>query len=232
MISLFNRFKETFLSDLNLELSYPGARPNHATVLLGWYVKISKKMKRIIELGCGSAIISIYLASRYVIEVTAIDKNPYLLEIARKNIENNELKGKINVEHVDIYSVSNRFVSGYFDMVVCNPPHFSHSGLVSSKESRNEWRRLDRKLLTEFAKTTKWLLKNRGVFYYIIHPRDLTDWIKAFEDNKLGIHRIKMVHGREGKQAQLVLMKGRGNSTSEIVIEPPLILRKEENNVY
>ncbi|MFO7881627.1 MAG: methyltransferase domain-containing protein [Kosmotogaceae bacterium] len=229
---MFNKFRETFLNDLKLDLTYPEARPNHATVLLGWYIEISKKINKVIELGCGSAVISIYLARNHKIEVTSIDKNPYLLEIAKRNIKNNELKGNVSLKQLDISSVKSEFISGNFDMVVCNPPHFSHSGQISSRESRNEWRRLDKKSLLEFVEATGWLLKNRGVFYFVFHPRDISEWIKAFEDNKMGIHRMKVVHGKSDRQAQLVLIKGRKKSTSEIVIEPPLILRKDENDVH
>ncbi|MGC9384906.1 MAG: tRNA1(Val) (adenine(37)-N6)-methyltransferase, partial [Kosmotogaceae bacterium] len=196
------------------------------------YIEVSKKIKKIIELGCGSAVISLYLAKNNVVEVTSIDKNEQLIKIARKNVMNNDLKGNINVKQLNIGSVKNEFRNGSFDMVICNPPHFAHSGLRSSKESRNEWRRLSKNSLMEFAKATRWLLKNRGVFYFVIHPRDMAEWLRSFDDNKLGIHRMKIVHGKLEKQAQLILIKGRNNSTPEIVVEPPLILRKDESDVH
>jgi tRNA1(Val) A37 N6-methylase TrmN6 len=230
-MNLFNKFRETYLKDLKLDFSYTEAKPNHATVLLGWYVEISKKTKKIIELGCGSGIISLYLAKNNQVEVTSIDKNEQLIEIARRNVMNNNLRGNINVKQLDIGSVRNEFRCGSFDMVICNPPHFAHSGLRSSKETRNEWRRLNKNSLMEFAKATRWLLKNRGVFYFVIHPRDMAEWLRSFDDNKLGIHKMKIVHGKLKRQAQLILIKGRSNSTSEIIIEPPLILRKDESNV-
>lgn len=232
MITLFNNFRDTFLKELNLDLNCPEAKPNHATVLLGWYIGIPKKNNRIIELGCGSGIISLYLARTNKVEVTSIDKNAQLIEIAKRNVKNNRLKGSIDLKQLDIGSVKEEFQSGSFDMVVCNPPHFTHSGLTSIKESRNEWRRLDKNLLIKFVEATRWLLKNRGVFYFVIHPRDMVDWMKAFDDNNLGIHRIKIVHGKLKKQAQLILIKGRNNSSSEIVVESPLILRKDEDNVH
>lgn len=226
VIEVFKEFDDSVFEGLSFDYSSKDARINHATVLLAWYCDLPKGTKKVLELGTGSGAIAIYLAKKYDVEVTAIDVDEELIEIARKNATANNVMNKVEFMWLSSAGAPEKFPAGSFDVVVSNPPHFAHEGVESPFQRRNSSRRLTIEGIKEFARTTGRLLKSRGAFFFILHPRDLTRWLGAFEMNDLGIHRLRFVFGTANKQSQLVLVRGRKNSTSEVVVEPPIILRK------
>ena len=75
----------------------------------------------ILEIGCGTGIISIHLASKGA-QVTAVDLNPKAVEATRFNSMNNGVK--IEVLEGDIFAP----VEGRrFGTIVCNPPYLPPS---------------------------------------------------------------------------------------------------------
>jgi len=226
VIEVFREFDDSVFEGLSFDYSSKDARINHATVLLAWYCVLPKATKRVLELGTGSGAISIYLARKYDVEITAIDVDEELIEIAHKNARVNNVTDKVKFMQLSSAMAVEKFSAGSFDVVVSNPPHFAHEGIESPSQRRNSSRRLTIEGIKEFAQATGRLLKSRGAFFFILHPRDLTRWLSAFEMNNLGVHRLRFVFGTANKQSQLVLVKGRKNSTSEVVVEPPIILRK------
>jgi release factor glutamine methyltransferase len=72
--------------------------------------------ERVLEIGCGSGIVSIQCALSGAI-VTACDINPKAVELARRNAEANDVD--INVVESDVYSN----IDGRFDTIVFNLPY-------------------------------------------------------------------------------------------------------------
>jgi release factor glutamine methyltransferase len=79
----------------------------------------------ILDIGTGSGIISVSLAGHLSrARVTAVDLSGDVLNIARKNAENNSVASRINFREIDIFQ--NQDFSGHlFDIVVSNPPYVS-----------------------------------------------------------------------------------------------------------
>ncbi len=75
-----------------------------------------KPGERLLEMGCGSGLISLH-AAKAGAEVTAVDINPFAVECTRRNASRNNLRVK-TIE-------SNLFerVEGDFDVIVFNPPY-------------------------------------------------------------------------------------------------------------
>ena len=72
--------------------------------------------ERILEIGCGSGIVSMHCASNGAI-VTCVDINPAAVELTRKNFSDNGLKA--DIRQSDLYSD----VNGRFDTIVFNLPY-------------------------------------------------------------------------------------------------------------
>lgn len=224
---MFKEFNENIFADFKFDNTLPGARINHGTVLLAWYVSTVRGVKRIAELGAGSGAVSIKLArENQNKEITAFEIDKNLCEVAKINCVLNKIGDNISIVNLDITEVNERYSSGYFDMIVSNPPHYLHSGLESPNEDRNKARRMNDSEVKRFIKASAYLLKTRGIFFFVLHPRDLLKWTRLMEETGMGIHRMRFVYGKSGSQAQLVLLQGRMASSSELVVEPPIILRK------
>ncbi len=75
-----------------------------------------RKGERILEIGCGSGIVSMHCASNGA-SVTSVDINPDAVELTRRNFSDNGLKADILLS--DLYSS----VSERYDTIVFNLPY-------------------------------------------------------------------------------------------------------------
>jgi release factor glutamine methyltransferase len=99
-------------------------------VLVRFLSNISVKGKLVLELGAGSALISMVLARKGAI-VTASDISNTAIESIRENsIKNNS---NISIIQSDIFK---SFTNTRFDLIIINPPYFSRDPI---KESEFAW---------------------------------------------------------------------------------------------
>ncbi|WP_041083403.1 tRNA1(Val) (adenine(37)-N6)-methyltransferase [Thermotoga profunda] len=217
-------FDEDLLRILKLPDVGKSYRPTHATTLLAWYSKPSKSQRRLIELGCATGAVCAYLALRYKIIVTAIEKDEFLFKSAQKTIEMNNLSN-MTVHNISCSQVRDFFQAESFDMVVANPPH--HLTNIPSPDSlRRTTRTADFQSAIEFIEATSYLLKNKGVFVYILPPTHLSFWVVEFTKRKLQPKKALPVYGSPKGNAQFFLLKGVKNGGIGLIIEPPLFLKR------
>jgi release factor glutamine methyltransferase len=112
----------------------PEVFPPHYTlstkILLQFIKQLDLENKTLLELGCGSGIISLFAASKKAI-VTASDIN----EVALNALEKAKIKNKLSVEIIHSNLFSN-IQNQSFDYVIINPPYYPKKPL-SIKE--NAW---------------------------------------------------------------------------------------------
>lgn len=217
-------FDENLLKILKLPDVGKSYRPTHATTLLAWYSKPSKSQKKLIELGCATGAVCAYLALRYKMSVTAIEKDEFLFKSAQKTIEMNNLSN-MKVHNISCSQVRDFFQAESFDMVVANPPH--HLTNIPSPDSlRRATRTADFQSAIEFIEATSYLLRNKGVFVYILPPTHLSFWVVEFAKRRLQPKRALPVYGISKGNAQFVLLKGVKNGGIGLIIEPPLFLKR------
>ncbi|MDH7448043.1 methyltransferase [Aquimarina sp. 2201CG14-23] len=100
----------------------PGVFPPHLTIstkiLLDYLDTEDLENKKILELGCGSGIISLFAASNGAI-VTASDINKVAIEAIEMASEKNNLK--IKAIYSDLFDQLNNLS---FDYIIINPPYY------------------------------------------------------------------------------------------------------------
>ncbi|UCD13217.1 MAG: methyltransferase [Thermoplasmatales archaeon] len=90
------------------------------------YVKDNQK---ILEVGTGHlAILSIYIAKKKEVYVTAIDINPVYIENAKKNAKKNRVS--INLIHSDLFAK----IDGRFDIIFFNPPYVTREWMLKNNK--------------------------------------------------------------------------------------------------
>ncbi len=101
----------------------PGVFPPHFTIstkiLLDYLNKKDLNQKKILELGCGSGIISLFSASKGAL-VTASDINPIALESLKISSQENRLP--IQIVTSDLFDAIEEHIN--FDIIVINPPYY------------------------------------------------------------------------------------------------------------
>lgn len=112
--------------------------PRYETeILIENILKISEKnnISKILEIGVGTGIISITLASELKdVEILGVDISEYALKLSNKNKEFHNLEN-INFIKSDLY----KNVEGKFDLIVSNPPYIN----------KEDMKKLDKKLSYE-----------------------------------------------------------------------------------
>ena len=91
------------------------------TVLLAHFGDIVKGAA--LDLGTGTAAIPLILSARGATEITAIELNPVMADIAARNVVLNGKESCIVVRRGDYRRIEELFPSGSFSVVYANPPY-------------------------------------------------------------------------------------------------------------
>lgn len=93
-------------------------------VLLGAWAEVNDG-EHALDIGTGSGLIALMVAQRASVTMDAIDINPLAAELASHNFQHSSFSD-IRAHHCDLkdHLPESREV---YDLIVCNPPFFSHS---------------------------------------------------------------------------------------------------------
>lgn len=202
-----------------------GYRSSLDPILLSHFIK-AKEKNRVIDLGTGNGIIAILTALRFPkIRVMGIDIQESLLELARKNVEANNLRERVEIQKLDIREVSKNLKPETFDIAVGNPPYRKQeSGRLNPDREKALARHEIEINLDEYIKAAKFLLKNRGKMTLIYHPSRLTELLNSLEQLNLRASRIQFIHSRSDTEAKMVMIEAVKNGKNETTVLKPIIV--------
>ena len=200
-----------------------GLKITEDAILLSEFMKkyFSRKRKNLkvgksfLEIGAGQGIISLLLSELDIIsKIFAVEIQEEVFAALKKNIEINDLNGKIIPINKNIKNVN-----GEYDFIFSNPPYKKTS---SGKMPENEMERISKYeiLLTleELILEIRRLLKNYGEFFVVVPNSRLNDVFRCIYENRLNILSIKV---NKYKKMDLVVIHGKkgGKANSGIEIE-------------
>lgn len=200
-----------------------GLKITEDAILLSEFMKkyFSRKRKNLkgeksfLEIGAGQGIISLLLSELDIIsKIFAVEIQEEVFAALKKNIEINDLNGKIIPINKNIKNVN-----GEYDFIFSNPPYKKTS---SGKMPENEMERISKYeiLLTleELILEIRRLLKNYGEFFVVVPNSRLNDVFRCIYENRLNILSIKV---NKYKKMDLVVIHGKkgGKVNSGIEIE-------------
>ena len=200
-----------------------GLKITEDAILLSEFMKkyFSRKRKNLkgeksfLEIGAGQGIISLLLSELDIIsKIFAVEIQEEVFAALKKNIEINDLNGKIIPINKDIKNVN-----GEYDFIFSNPPY---KKISSGKMPENEMERISKYeiLLTleELILEIRRLLKNYGEFFVVVPNSRLNDVFRCIYENRLNILSIKV---NKYKKVDLVVVHGKkgGKVNSGIEIE-------------
>ena len=200
-----------------------GLKITEDAILLSEFMKkyFSRKRKNLkgeksfLEIGAGQGIISLLLSELDIIsKIFAVEIQEEVFAALKKNIEINDLNGKIIPINKNIKNVN-----GEYDFIFSNPPYKKTS---SGKMPENEMKRISKYeiLLTleELILEIRRLLKNYGEFFLVVPNSRLNDVFRCIYENRLNILSVKV---NKYKKVDLVVVHGKkgGKVNSGIEIE-------------
>jgi tRNA1Val (adenine37-N6)-methyltransferase len=203
-----------------------GARFTLDSLLLADFCCI-KPRDKILEPGAGTGIVSILLAKKFPgTEITSVESQPPAVKLARRNVSDNDLDGRIALIEQDIKGLKKILAQESFDVIVTNPPYTkAGSGRPSPSASRQIARH------DESADIAAWLdlqyfLKNKGRYNLIFPASRTAEVVSLMRAKHLEPKRARFIHPDKDKPASLVLIEAVKSAAPGLEILPTLYVHE------
>lgn len=184
---------------------------------------------RVLDLCTGNGVVPLLLSTRTNAKIDAIEIQPRLADMAKRSVALNELGDRIRIIEGDLKTF-NPSVDGieHYDAITVNPPYMP---VTTGETKDNEHQAMARHeigcTLEDVISTCARLLQTGGKMSMVHRPSRLTDILSLLRQYRLEPKRIRMVHPRLGKEANMVLVEATRNGKPDLRLMPPLIVYNE-----
>ena len=200
-------------------------------VLLAHFALV-RKNNHGIDLGTGTGVIPLLLSSR-IEQIDAIEINSTMADLAKRNVELNNLTAKIKVTQGDFCHIEEYYRERSMDFVISNPPYRQiNHGEINRLSGVARARHEITAKLDDVVRAASYLLKGRGRFAMVHLPERLGEIMVAFHKYHIEAKRMQLVQPKRDKAPNILLIEGvKDASPGGLKIEPTLIVH-EDNGDY
>lgn len=197
-------------------------------VLLSGFARI-KKGERVLDMGTGTGIIPILLASKTQGEhFTGLEIQEECAEMALRSVQYNGLENKIGITQGDIKEAAGIFGAASFHVVTCNPPYMiGQHGLQNPSDAKAIARHEILCTLEDVISQAARLLVPGGRFFLVHRPFRLAEIIVMLTKYKLEPKRMRLVYPFADKEPNMVLLEAVRGGRPRMTVEKPLIVYRE-----
>ncbi len=221
------------VKDMGLDISQPqkGYRFSVDSLLLADFCRLNPG-HRVLDLGTGCGVIALVLARKFPdTEITAVEIQKELAELAEQNVIQNKMEDRIRIVHGDINSIGDFIKAQSMDHVVSNPPYRPP---VSGRICINSMEALARhEILTDIDRVieaARYALRPGGRFSLVFPAERIAGLMASLVSNRLEPKRMRMVHPDPDRKARMCMIEACRDSGKEVHILPPLFLNFSSAN--
>jgi len=198
-------------------------------VLLAHFASIPISKGRILDLCSGNAVIPLLLSKRTKAQITGVEIQERLYDMAVRNVALNELEDQLEMIHGDLKEMPAVLGNGPFDAITCNPPYFKTPS--KNEQNLNEHLTIARHeimcTLDDVILACRKLVKPGGKVSLVHRPDRLLDIVTSMRAQKIEPKRMRLVYPKPGKEANILLIEGVRNGNPGLKILPPLYSHKQ-----
>lgn len=199
------------------------------SVLLSRFPEIPSR-GLIVDLCSGNGAVGLFASTRTKAPIIEVEIQERLADMAERSIHLNHLEDQVQMIHDDLKNLLNHVPRTGVDLILCNPPYFKVS--ETSKKNVSEYYLLARHEITtnleEICDIARHALKSNGRLAMVHRPDRFLDIIDTMRQYNLAPKRIQFVYPKMGKDANMLLIEGiKDGSTDGLKILPPLFVHKE-----
>ena len=197
-------------------------------VLLSGFARV-KKGEKVLDMGTGTGIIPVLLASKTVGEYfTGLEIQEECAEMAARSVKYNNLEDRVSIRQGDIKEAVSIFGAASFHVVTCNPPYMiGQHGLTNPHMPKAIARHEILCTLEDVVSQASKLLGDRGRFYMVHRPFRLAEIFSKMVAYHIEPKRMRLVYPFVDKEPNMVLIEGLRGGKSRLTVEKPLIVYKE-----
>ncbi len=194
-------------------------------VLLANFATV-KSNDNVIDLGTGSGVIPLLLASRQKrLKVTGLELQAEVADRAQRSVQLNNLTETIKITQGDLKQVEELLPLGQADLVTCNPPYMSTGhGLLNELDSMAIARHEIKCTLEDVIRAGSKLLTFKGRMAVVHKPHRLVDIFYLMRQYKIEPKRLRLVYPRPGRKCNMVLVEGLLGGGVELEVLEPLFI--------
>lgn len=153
--------------DFSIQQALSPLRVGTDALLLGAFVQIPSANASLLDVGTGTGVIALILASRFQkLSVTAIEPNELAFAEAQLNFANSPFRDRLSILNTNIAALH---ATDLFDVIVSNPPYFIDN-LQGKESALNEAKHLSKAVYFGFLEASLNVLKPDG-FLWLILPK-------------------------------------------------------------
>jgi tRNA1Val (adenine37-N6)-methyltransferase len=202
-----------------------GYRFSVDAVLLAGLGKVRAE-DRVVELGTGCGVVLLILAFRGLgRSLLGIEIQPELIFLARRNVEENAMGGRIDLIEADLRSVPQLLPPQSCDVVLCNPPY---RRLSSGRVNPNKQRAIARHELTaslpNVFRAANHLLPEGGRLGIIYPASRLENLLVKAHDAGFCAKELTVVFSHGESPARLVFLQFTKGGGEELHVAPPFFI--------
>ncbi len=213
-----------------------GYRAGMDAVLLAAAAPVrSSRKERVLDVGAGVGVVGLGVARRVArASVTLVERDSSLADLARSNIERNDLSARVRVVVADVSRRLDdlpelRPEAESFDHALANPPFNAEgAGTVSVEALKAAAHVMPGGNLARWARFMAAMTKPGGSAT-VIHRADAVGEILWAFAGRFGGAVVFPLYPREGKSAIRVLVQGIKGSNAPLELRPGLVLHQADN---
>ncbi|MET3700044.1 tRNA1(Val) A37 N6-methylase TrmN6 [Bacillus oleivorans] len=200
-------------------------------VLLARFAYVPIQKGQVLDLCSGNGVIPLLLSGRTRANVTGVEIQERLYNMAVRSILLNGLDDQIQMIHGDLKEMPSILGHAVYDVITCNPPYFQT--LSKEVQNQNYYFALARHEITctleDVISVSAKLVKPGGKVALVHRPARLMDILMLLRHYKLEPKRLRFVYPKEGKEANMILVEGMKDANPDLKILPPLYIYTNEN---
>jgi len=223
--SMKTTFDSIEYEDLLICQPEKGYRFNEDSVFLSDFVR-PKKDARVIDIGSGSGVISALIHRKHELNnIDAVELQKPMFECLLKTVAKNDLGEFIRPMLSDIKDY--KPVNPYH-IAVCNPPYRKPgTGKQTGDEVEDIARFSHRLVIDDILQFCRSYLENNGSLFICYDADMLVDVFAKSRSYGLEPKRLKLIHPDLDSPARIALIELKKCKGVELLIEPPIIRKKE-----
>ncbi len=206
---------------LNIEQPSRGYRAGVDPVLLAAAVP-AQPGEHVLELGCGVGTALFCLGVRVAaLKLCGVEIQSTYAALARRNAAANNLQA--DIVSADLNSLPDEIRQHQFSHVFANPPYFDRSASTRAMERGREVAMGEGTPLTSWVEVAARRLAPKGTATFIHRAERLPDLLSAMS-GQLGSIQVLPLQARVGRDAGLVLVRGRKAGKADFRLHAPVLM--------